>query len=293
MKRATNLAAILLAAFGFASIAAAQTTVTVIGESWDADSRGFAYIQGLSVKAGTEKASRRGSRISVDGQPDKFATSGVGGAFEFTFTTSEPTFRLIVEGDRFPPTITQSYDVPEGGGEMEIGRVYSPRLEGPEHTWPMPMVATALGYDTPYEMLADNNAAIRVLILGSGTDGAPDLTDNATLTFPNAAAVSSSPEPTTNSPFLRRIPQPQYVIPFDMNKQDTFFYQQTGPNLGAFVVVIPFEAGEAADKDVVIQITDTVTDELLEPPRPWHFEPIIVSVRNGFATDIRPGPDIE
>ena len=84
-------------------------SVTVMGESWDADSRGFAYIAGLSKKEGEQTSARRGSRISVDGRPDKFAFSGPGPGFELTFTTTEPTFRLIVEGDRFPRVITRSY----------------------------------------------------------------------------------------------------------------------------------------------------------------------------------------
>ena len=69
-----------------AGVTALEVTVTVKGSSWDSDSRGFANIQGLSVTAGTEKAARRGSRISVDGRPEIFAISGEGGAFELSLT---------------------------------------------------------------------------------------------------------------------------------------------------------------------------------------------------------------
>ncbi len=107
-------------------------------------------------------SARRGSRVSVDGQSEKFAITDPG--FELTFITTEPTFRLIVEGDRFPRVITQPIGVPDGGGVIDIDRVDAPRVEGPEHTWPLEKAATALGYTTPVEMLADNNAAIRILV---------------------------------------------------------------------------------------------------------------------------------
>lgn len=296
MKAITTLAIVLIPAFGAAATIAAhaageEVTVTVNGETWDADSRGFAYINGLSVAEGTEKAARRGARISVDGQPDKFAVSGTGGTFALEFRTREPVFRLIVDGDRFPRTITQPYAVPEGGGEVDVGRVNSPRAEGEEHTWPLPMVAEALGYASAFQMLADNKAVIRLLVLGSGADGAPDFTDEALISFPRSAATTRAPVATATSPFLMRIPQSEYVIPFDMNKRDTFF-QFNSPNTGAFIIVVSFEPGDDADKDVVIQISDPVSNELLDPPRPWTFSPKTISVRNGFATDVRYEPDI-
>ncbi len=88
-----------------------------------------------------------------------------------TLTTDQPTFRLIVEGDRFPHTITQPYGIPDEGGELDVSPVYSPRAEGAEHTWPLPMVATALGYGSTLKMLADNKAAIRLLTYGSSAEG--------------------------------------------------------------------------------------------------------------------------
>ena len=199
---------------------------------------------------------------------------------------------MIVEGDRFPRTITQPYEVPEGGGELDVERVNTPRAEGAEHTWPLPMMANALGYASTREMLADNKAAIRLLVFGSGADGAPEWTYPVRLTFPGSTAASSSPEATTTSPFLMRIPRSEYVVPFDMNPQDTFF-QKMEENTGAFMVIVSFGPDEGADKDIVIQIEDTVTDELLDPPRPWKFSPKTVSVRNGFATEVRYEPDIE
>lgn len=293
MKRLPTLALIVIAAIGFAGATMAQeVTVLVKGSSWDADSRGFAYYLGLSVKQGTEKAARRGSRISVDGQPDRFAISEEGGEFELTFKTSDPTFRLVMEGDRFPRTITQPYTVPEGGGELDVGRVYSPRAEGTEHTWPLPMVATVLGYASTSEMLADNKAAIRMLTLGSGADGAPEFTNNPKITFPKGGSRKTTVVPTTTSPFLMRVPKSEYLIPFDMNTKDTFF-QLTEPSTGAYIIIVSFEPDEDLDKNVVIQIEDTVTNELLDPPRPWKFSPKFVSVRNGFATDVRFEPDIE
>ncbi len=247
-------------------------SVTVKGESWDADSRGFAFIAGLSKKEGEQTSARRGSRISVDGQPDIFAISGPGPGFELTFNTAEPSFRLIVEGDRFPRVITQSYEVPEGGGELDIGRIDSPRAEGPEHTWPLPMAANELGYATAFEMLADNKAAIRILVMGSGAEGAPDIADDSTVSIEGADAK---------------------VLPFDMDTKVTFF-QMTGPRIGAFLVIVPFADGEASDKDVIIKVTDTVTEATWDPPRPWIYDPLIVSLRNGFSTPtIRIFPSID
>lgn len=293
MKRLLTLAFVVITTIGFAGATMAQeVTVVVKGSSWDADSRGFASIAGLSKKQGTVKAARRGSRVSLDGQPDKFAISGEGGEFELTFKTSQPTFRLIIEGDRFPRTITQPFTIPKGGGELDVDRVYSPRGEGTEHTWPLPMVATALGYVSTHEMLADNKAAIRMLAFGSGADGAPDFTSDAKITFPKGGSSKSTVEPTTTSPFLMRVPKSEYLVPFDMNTQDTFF-QLAGPTLGAYIIIVSFEPDEGLDKDVIIQIEDTVTDELLDPPRPWKFNPNTVSVRKGFATDVRYEPDIE
>jgi len=271
---------------------AQEVPVVVKGSSWDSDSRGFASIGGLSKQVGTENAARRGARISLDGQPDIFAISGEGGAFELTFNTSEPSFRLIVEGDRFPQTITQPYIVPEGGGEIEIGKVNSPRAEGGEHTWPLPMVAAALGYASAREMLADNKAAVRFLVFGSGADGAPFVTNDAKITFPNSGSGGSDLEPTTTSPFLMRVPQSEYLVPFWMTPQDTFFELEESRH-GAFIIIVSFAPGEDADKDIVIEIEDIVTDELLEPPRPWKFSPKTISVRNGFATEARYEPDID
>ena len=237
-------------------------SVTVKGESWDADSRGFAYISGLSKKEGEQTSARRGSRISVDGQPDKFAISGPGPGFELTFTTTEPSFRLIVEGDRFPRVLTQPYEVPEGGGELDIGRIDSPRAEGSEHTWPLALAANELGYASALEMLADNKAAIRILVMGSGVEGAPDLANDSTISIEGADAK---------------------VLPFDMDTQITFF-QMTGPRIGAFLVIVPFADGEAPDKDAILKVTDTVTETTWDPPRPWIYDPVIASVRNGFST---------
>ncbi len=237
-------------------------SVTVKGESWDSDSRGFAWYGGLSKQEREVTSARRGSRISLDGHPDIFAIAGPGPGFELSFTTAEPSFRLIVEGDRFPRVITQPYEVPEGGGELDIGRIDSPRAEGPEHTWPLPMAANELGYASALEMLADNKAAIHIWVMGSGAEGAPDLANDSTISIEGADAE---------------------VLPFDMDTQVTFF-QMTGPRTGAFLVVVPFADGEPIDKDVVIKVTDTVTETTWDPPRPWIYDPIIISVRNGFST---------
>jgi hypothetical protein len=178
MSMTATLAISSMLVFGFANIGMAQTatgddqgvTVTVKGESWDADSRGFAYYGALSKTEGEKTSARRGSRISVDGQPDKFAIASPGPGFELTFTTKKSSFRLIVDGDRFPRVITQPYNVPDGGGVIDIGRIDSPRAEGTEHTWPLEMVAHELGYTTTWEMLADNKAAIMLYVQGSGVD---------------------------------------------------------------------------------------------------------------------------
>lgn len=292
MKRLLALLFIFVTLFYFFDTAEAQeVTVLVKGSVWDSDSRGFAWYQRLSKEQGTIKAARRGARVSVDGRPDVFAVTGEGGAFELTLTTSEPIFRLVVEGDRFPRTITQPYEVPKGGGELDLERVNTPRAEGPEHTWPLLMMADALGYASTREMLADNKAAIRLLLYGPEVDGAPEWTDRTRLTFPGSTVGAAASLPTTTSPFLMRVPRSEYVVPFDMNTQDTFF-QKEEEATGAYIVIVSFEPGEK-DKKIVIQIEDTVTDELLVPPRPWKFSPKTVSVRNGFATEVRYAPDSE
>ena len=278
--------------FWFANTGMAQTgagedqgvTVTVKGESWDADSRGFAFYLALTKSEGEKKAARRGSRISVDGQPDKFAIARPGPGFELTFTTKDPSFRLIVDGDRFPQVLTQPYQVPDGGGEIDIGRIDALRAEGLEHTWPLVMAANELGYSTAWEMLADNKAAIRLKVFGSGEEGAPEWTEGAEIevTTGNSTLAMPTTEP-TSSPFLKRVFQPAYVFPFDMNKKDTYFLM-TVPSTGAFLIIVSFVANEDPDKDVTIHITDTVTETMWDPPRPWIFDPLVVSVRNGFTT---------
>ncbi len=293
MKRLIVLTLVTIFTFGYSVISMAEEfTVVVKGSSWDSDSRGFASIGGLSVQQGTKLATRRGSRISIDGRPDVFSISGKAGVFELTFTTDQPTFRLIVEGDRFPRAITQPFTVPEGGGELDVGRVDSPRAEGPEHTWPLPMVATALGYASSHEMLADNKAAIRLLTFGSGADGAPIFAYPMKLSFPGSTPSSKTSEPTTTSPFLMRVHQSEYVIPFDMNTQDTYF-PPIEENTGSWIIIVSFGPGEGPDKDVILQIEDTVTDELLDPPRPWKYSAKSISVRNGYATEVRYEPDID
>jgi len=292
MSMIATLAIGSMLVFGFTNIGMAQTgaeddqgvTVTVKGESWDADSRGFAFYRVLTKTEGEKTSARRGSRISVDGQPDKFAIAGPGPGFELTFNTKEPSFRLIVDGDRFPRVLTQPYDVPDGGGEIDIGRIDALRAEGPEHTWPLVMAANELGYTTAWEMMADNKAAIRLKVFGSGEEGAPEWTEASTISVTTGDSTSATPtSQPTNSPFLLRIVQPVYVFPFDMNTKDTFF-QMTVPSTGAFLIIVSFAANEDPDKDVTIQITDTVTETMWDPPRPWIFDPLIVSVRNGFTT---------
>ncbi len=293
MNRLIALALVATFTFVFSGIGlAAKVTVVVKGSSWDADSRGFASIGGLSEKQRTQTAARRGSRVSVDGHPELFAIAGKGGDFELTFTTDQPTFRLVVEGDRFPRTITQPFVTPEESGEFDVGRVTAPRAEGPEHTWPLPMVATALGYGSTHEMLADNKAAIRFGIEGSGFEGAPDFTSGAKVTFPGSGGDASSVESTTTSPFLMRVKKPEYLFPIWMNPKDTYF-QTEETATGGYIIIVSFTPGDPMDKDVVIQIEDTVTNELLDPPRPWKFSPLTLKVRNGFATEYWTWPDIE
>jgi hypothetical protein len=156
------------------------------------------------------------------------------------------------------------------------------------------MAANDLGYATAWEMLADNKAAIRLLVLGSGEEGAPEWTDAATISVTTGDSTLATPiSQPTNSPFLLRIVQAVYVFPFDMNKKDTFF-QMTGPSSGAFLIIVSFAAGEDPDKDVTIQITDTVTETMWDPPRPWTYAPLTVSVRNGFTTpSVRVHPRID
>jgi len=256
----------LAATFMPRTVAAGEqgVSVTVRGGSWDSDSIGFAYFGGFGKDEEEVAAARRGSRISVDGHPEKFAIAGPGPGFELAFTTTEASFRLIVEGDRFPRFITQPIAVPEGGGEIDVGRIIVQRAEGPEHTWPLVMAAKKLGYGSTLEMLADNKATFRVLVWGSGADGTPPWANDSMLSVKNADAE---------------------VIPFTMDPQDTIF-QMTGPRLGAFLVIVAFADGEPIDKEVIVTVTDTVSEPTWQPPRPWIYDPVVVSVRNGFATEV-------
>ncbi len=126
------------------------------------------------------------------------------------------------------------------------------------------MAAKRLGYGTTHEMLADNKAAIRILVRSSGSAGVPPLANDTLVSIEKADAK---------------------VIPFTMDARNTFF-QITGPRLGAFLVIVPFAKGEPADKDLVIKVTDTVSKPTWQPPRPWTYDPVVVSVRNGFATEV-------
>jgi hypothetical protein len=271
---------------------AAEVSIVVKGSSWDADSRGFASIGGLSAEQRIQTAARRGSRVSIDGHPEHFAIAGEGGEFELSFKTGQTTFRLIVEGDRFPRSITQPFVTPQESGEFDVGNVTTARAEGPEHSWPLSMAATALGYASVHEMLADNKAAIRFGIEGSGSEGAPDYTSGAKVTFPASNADTSNVESTTTSPFLVRVQKSEYLFPFWMTPQDSYF-QAEETATGAYIIIVSFNPGNPRDKKVVLQIEDRVADELLDPPRPWKFSPLTLHVRNGFVTEHWTWPDIE
>ena len=293
MKKTVVILLLLIAAIHLPiATAAGEVSVLVKGTSWDSDSSGFANIIGMSESAKIAKATRRGSRISLDGRPEIHAISGRGGEFELSFTTTSKTFRLIVEGDRFPRTITQPYAIPEQGGELDIGPVYSPRAEGSEHSWPLPMAATALGYGSTQEMLADDKAAIRLLTFGSGVEGAPKWAYPMKLSFPESTAASANLEPGSTSPFLLRVPLSEYVIPFDMNTQETYFLPPA-ENYGSWIIIVSFKPDEGSDKEVILKIEDTVTDELLDPPRPWKYSNKTILVRKGFATEVRYHSDLD
>lgn len=279
MNKFTAIAYASILTVGFSNAAIAQSvnkdgtevTVTVKGESWDADSRGFAWVGALSKKEGTKTSARRGSRISVDGQPDKFSIAAPGPEFELTFITTKSSFRLIVEGDRFPPTISQPFDVPKGGGEVEVD-IRAPRAEGPEHTWPLPMVAAKLGYASAWEMMADNKAVIRLLVEGSGAAGAPEDAENAEISITEADAEEFA---------------------YTMDRDNTFLPAMGVPRLSSWIIVVPFAPGQPTDKDVTVQITDVTTTPELDPPRPWIYDPLTISVRNGFATALIHGPALD
>jgi hypothetical protein len=128
--------------------------------------------------------------------------------------------------------------------------------------------------------------------MGSGSDGAPTWAYPVTYNFPDSSEQTQEAEPTTTSPFLMRAQQSEYVLHFDMNTQDTYFLPIDG-NTGASIIIVSFSPNEDVDKNIVLEITDTVTNELLEPPRPWKFSPKTISVRNGYATEVRYSPDIE
>lgn len=280
MSRFSTIALVSILTLGFANTTVAQAvnkdgtevTLTVKGESWDADSRGFAFIGGLSKTKGTATSARRGSRVSVDGQPEIFAIAAPGPEFELTFTTTKSSFRLIVEGDRFPRTISQPFDVPEGGGEVDVRRIAAPRAEGVEHTWPLPMVATKLGYASPWDMIADSKAVIRLLVLGSGEDGAPRYPDNAEISVTGADTGEFA---------------------YTMDPANTFLPIADEPRRSSWIIVVPFSPGDPPDKEVTVQITDVTTTPELNPPRPWIYDPLTISVRNGFATVLYHRPAID
>lgn len=248
-----------------------KVVVRVAGRSWDADSNGFAFLQGLSDDEGNLKAGRLNSRVHVDSQPDKFAVTENVPEFEIEFETDQPTFRLVVEGVGFPKTISQPFVVPGEGCDVNIGKLNAPRGEGPEHTWPLPIVASEMGYQSWIELMEDNNAVIRILALGSGEEGVPDLAENS-LIEANGAKVE--------------------VYPFDMDTKISFL-QMEGDRIGAFILVIPFTPDEPPDKEFTMQIVDTVTEADWNPPRPWKYSPVTVYVRNGFASDIRVEPSVD
>jgi hypothetical protein len=248
-----------------------KTAVRVRGLSWDSDSAGFAFVIGLSKEEGAKKAARLNSKIYVDGQPERFVITKSGPEFEIEFETDQQTFRLVSEGEGFPRTISRHYKVPKSGCDVDVARFSAPRGEGSLHTWPLPIVATQMGYKSWKELMSDNNAVIRVLARGSGEEGVPGLANDSLV---EAVGVKLS------------------VYPFFMDKKITFLEMEDN-RTGAFMVVVPFSADEPADKDVALQIVDTVTEPKWNPPRPWQYDPATVSVRNGFASDIRisPSPD--
>ena len=248
-----------------------KVAVRVAGLSWDADSNGFAFLQGLSDEDGAKKAGRLNSRVYVDGQPDRFMIAETGPEFEIEFETDQPTFRLISEGAGFPKTISQPYAVPDEGCDVDIGKLNAPRGEGPEHTWPLPIVASEMGYDSWTELMQSNNAVVRVLALGSGEEGVPDLAENSLIEAKGAKVE---------------------VYPFDMDTEITFL-QMEGDRIGAFILVIPFSADDPSDKEFTMQIVDTATEADWNPPRPWQYDPVTIFVRNGFASDIRVAPSVD
>lgn len=245
--------------------------LNVKGETWDSCSRGFAFFGGLSKEEAEQTAARRGARVTIDGQPSASAVSGPGPQFELSFETDKPDFRLIVEGDRFPRLITQPIAVPKNGGEVDVGRVSSPRAEGIEHTWPLQTTAEKLGYKSTLEMLADNKAAIRLLVRGSGEEGTPGFANDSLVSLANDGSS---------------------VVPFTMNARDTIL-QMTGPRLGAFIIIVPFSEGEPQDKQVTLNVEDTISEPSWNPPRPWKYDPLTVMVRNGFATEVSAEPRLD
>ncbi len=89
-----------------------------------------------------------------------------------------------------------------------------------------------------------------------------------------------------------RVKQPEYLFPFYMTTKITY-PEPVETATGFYMIIVSFEPTDPLDKDVVIQIEDTVNDELLDPPRPWIFSPRTISVRNGFATEYWTWPDLE
>jgi hypothetical protein len=192
--------------------------------------------------------------------------------FENLGRRSSRSVRHLCPGARFRTNIHHHGAViPAGRRRRQIPSGSHPALRA-EHTWPLALAANELGYASALEMIADNKATIRILVMSSGAEGTPDLADDSTVTIEGADAN---------------------VLPFDMDTEVTFF-QMTGPRIGAFLVVVPFADGEDPDKDVIIKVTDTVTETTWDPPRPWIYDPVNVSVRNGFSTPtIRIFPKID
>ena len=82
------------------------------------------------------------------------------------------------------------------------------------------------------------------------------------------------------------------MVPFTMNARDTVL-QMTGPRLGAFIIIVDFSEGDAEDKQVTLSVEDTISEPSWSPPRPWSYDPVTVTVRNGFATEVSAEPKLD
>jgi hypothetical protein len=76
------------------------------------------------------------------------------------------------------------------------------------------------------------------------------------------------------------------VIPFDTSSQGTYRLPSQ-ENTPARITIISHEPGEVSEKDVILSLEDTVTNELLDPQGSSKYSDQTMAVGSGYATELR------